>query len=542
LPDYEEAKKFYDAYQDYKTRSILSQGLSGFNPGLIQRSQELQIPITIPRSWTNGLGKTIPLSKLWVTSFLHKESALYPTTWNDESINADARSVGNSRVYFNPFRAGFMGITKISLVDAFGRFVALKNPNPSIIAESLKSAQAAPANHSVYLAPRLVQPSRLSFDWVSAASPGGIGSFTELNHEAAASPVCGWIWSNHLDDSLMLYDESGIPLGSLRTRGTILHWFPVPGETTQVGADNRSQMIKYLTDKNANSVFRKFLEQYLYPDTSPGTDKKFQEFLTVLRKSQQFIVTASMQEDQALGVLMGRPLVVTQGSLSLEQKGLPFVGLDASTYPAWNQFGPQFDVGNSEYIPYNFDNFNQSGISNLKVPVRVGTAEIQKNGKSIPYFDDGLAGYFMPGEWDTLYTPADVADTPGIVSVSAPDSHPLRLTPDGSAATLTLLMDPRAGVHATTGILPVQSANIPSDQYSQILNKLEITFLSTPLLAAQDPPVIPLPAEQGFDWFWVEIGKDNVPLQPAQGNTDAVFPQHPLHLVDGWLKLKKEGK
>src|SRR6201999_1302272 len=42
LPNYEEAKKFYDAYQDYKTRNILSQGLSGFNPGLVQREQELQ--------------------------------------------------------------------------------------------------------------------------------------------------------------------------------------------------------------------------------------------------------------------------------------------------------------------------------------------------------------------------------------------------------------------------------------------------------------------------------------------------------------------
>lgn len=540
LPDFAEATKFYEAYQDYKTRNILSQGLSGFNPGLVQRAQELQIPITIPRAWTDGTGKIIPLTKLWATSFLHNESAFWTVTWNDESINTDAFSSGSSKVYFNPLRAGFMGITKISLVDAFGRFVTLKNPNPSIIAESMKSSQPPPENHDVYLAPRLVQPSRLSFDWISAASPGGIKSFTELNRYPAASPVCGWILPNHLDDSLMLYDESGIPLGSLRTRGTVLHWFPVPGETTQTGVDNQTQMVKYLAEKNANPVFRDFLVQFLYPDASSATDQKFQNFLTVLSKSQQFIVTASMQQDQALGVLMGQPLVVTQASLSLEQKGLPLVSLDALTYPPWNKFGPQFDVGNSEYIPYNFDNFNQAGVSNLKIPVRVGTAEIQQsNGTRIPYFDDGLAGYFMPGEWDTLFTPVDIADTAGIVSVSDPGSHPLSLSPDGSAALLTLLMDPRAAVHATTGVLPVQSISIPSDQYSRILNQLEITFLSTPLLAAQDPPAIPLPVEQGFDWFWVEIGADNIPLQPDQGNTDAVFPQHPLHLVDGWLKLKK---
>jgi hypothetical protein len=226
--------------------------------------------------------------------------------------------------------------------------------------------------------------------------------------------------------------------------------------------------------------------------------------------------------------------------LSLSHKGTPYVGLDSLTYPVWNQSGPQFTVSSTAYIPYNLDNFNLAGVPALQVPVRIGTAEIQTNaGSAIPYFDDGVAGYFVSSDWDTLYTPVEIDNSDGIVSVAAPGSHPISLVPNGPAATVTMLMDPRAAAHATTGILPVQSIAIPPDQYSQILNKLEITFLTAPVLAAQDPPAIPLPIEKDCSWYWVQVGEDAAALRPAQGVTDAVFPQHPQQLVDGWLKLMK---
>ena len=172
--------------------------------------------------------------------------------------------------------------------------------------------------------------------------------------------------------------------------------------------------------------------------------------------------------------------------------------------------------------------------------MRIGIAEIQrKGGTSIPYYDDGVAGYFLAEDWDTLYTPVDTPDSDGIASVAAPGSHPLSLLPNGPEATLTLVMDPRAAVHATTGILPVRSLAIPPDQYARILDDLELTFLTAPLLVAQDPPQIPLPAEQDYSWSWVEVGAEPAPLRPAQGAADAVFPQTPQRLVDGWLKLQK---
>lgn len=540
IPDYDEALKFYTAYEDYKARNVLSQGLSGFNPGMVQRSQELQIPITIPKHWTDSTAPTFPMSDFWATSFLHDQSDSWPVTWNDEGLNFSAFAGGNTKVYFNPLRAGFMNIDKISLVDSFGRFVDLPHPNPAIISQNMQSDGDTPADHDIYLAPRLVQPARVNFEWIAAEGPSGNLPFVELGDQPAASPVCGWVWPNHLDDSLMLYDAGGAPMGSLRTRQTRLHWFPVPGETTQVGAVNRDQMLAYFEANLANPVFRDFVADYLYPDETPATDTRFQQFLTVLRKSQQFIVTAAMQQDQALGALMGNPMVLTQTAISLTQKGLPYVALDQQTYPAWDKSGKQFTLDAAHYIPYNPENFNQAGIPDLEVPVRIGTAEVRKTGgTSIPYFDDGVVGYFLPEDLDTFYTPVDIADSDGITSVAKPGSHPLRLTPNGPAATLTTLMDPRAAVHATTGLLPVKSLKIPADQYSKILDQLEITFLTAPLLVSQTPPAIPLPAEKDFSWSWVEVGADAQALRPAQGVTDAVFPTTPQHMVDGWLKLQK---
>lgn len=532
LPDYDEALKFYKTYSDYKTRNILSQGLSGFNQALAQRAEELQIPINIPQSWTTASGGGLNIDNLWPTSFLHGQSQNWDINWNADGIN--------NKVYFNPLRAGFMQLKSVFVVDVFGRFVDLTIPSPIIKAESMTCDQPPPAGHDIYLAPRLVQPSRLNFNWLSASSPGGIGSFTELNHHPAASPVCGWIFPNHLDDSLMLYDATGLPLGSLGRRNTDLHWFPVPGETTTPGANNRDQMVDYITAKNANPVFRNFLEQFLYADSTPASEKKLENFLNVLSLAQQFIITPSMQQDKSLAVLMGQPLVITQALISIEQKGEPFTGLDSNTYPVWNQSGPQFTLTSSEFIPYNPDNFNQGNITNVQVPVRVGSAEIQASLTSIPYFDDGLAGFFMAEDYSTLYTPVDIPDSPGITSTFDPGKHPLSLTVNGAPALLTMIMDPRAAVHATTGVLPAGSISIPEDQYQKTIDQLEISFLAAPVLAASNPPGLPLPGENGFQWYWQQIGiADQGPLRPDQRGTDAFFPQTPQQLIDGWLKLKK---
>jgi hypothetical protein len=70
--------------------------------------------------------------------------------------------------------------------------------------------------------------------------------------------------------------------------------------------------------------------------------------------------------------------------------------------------------------------------------------------------------------------------------------------------TLALLIDPRGKVHATSGILPAKQISLPPDQYADALKAIEITFLSTPVVTDQAKVRLPLPAEPGFKWSWLE--------------------------------------
>ena len=545
----EEEERFFKAYSAYKTMHILSQGLSGFNASMRQRAQELQMPLNIPASWTAAGGNNLPLSDFWPTQMLFQQSQHWSAVWASESINANAFAQGSDAVYFNPLRAGFLKIQEITLVDIFGRFVSIINNNtgnsigqPPIVGEALQVQVQNPVpDHPVYLPPRIVQPARLLFKWISADSPDTMQNFTEWNPHPAASPICGWLLPNHLDDSLMLYGSDGVPLGSLRNIDTGMHWFTVPGEAYPAGTPNRQLMLDDLQHKQANPLLQSFLEIFAFPGVSAAASANFTQFLQILDAAQQFIITPNMQEDQSLAVLIGQPLVLVQALLRLETMGLPDTSLDSTTYMPWNAPGPQFELDQNGFIPYNFDNFNNAAMNNLQVPVKLGALEYQKNGQVTPYFDDGLVGFFLGNDFSVFYTPVKLSDnTVQLVSTWLPGTNPAVLQPNGAPLTITMIIDPRAAVHATTGILPVQPIQIPDDQYSRTLSSLLITFLTAPVLRTAAPIRIPAPAETGYTWRWQQVGAaaDEV-LQSSQLNTDAVFPASPQFIVDGWMKLKQ---
>jgi len=51
-----------------------------------------------------------------------------------------------------------------------------------------------------------------------------------------------------------------------------------------------------------------------------------------------------------------------------------------------------------------------------------------------------------------------------------------------------LLMDPRAAVHLTSGILPVKRIDIPVEQFAKALNNIQLAFLTAPVLSPQPKP------------------------------------------------------
>ena len=122
--------------------------------------------------------------------------------------------------------------------------------------------------------------------------------------------------------------------------------------------------------------------------------------------------------------------------------------------------------------------------------------------------------------------------------MTQPAADTLMTTPNAPAQVLTMLVDPRAPVHATTGVLPVATLEIPPDQYTTGLNNLALTFFTTPILNEKSGLVVPLPAESGFAWNWITPGASATePLAANAANGNAVWSYTPQTVLEGWLDL-----
>jgi hypothetical protein len=124
------------------------------------------------------------------------------------------------------------------------------------------------------------------------------------------------------------------------------------------------------------------------------------------------------------------------------------------------------------------------------------------------------------------------------------DPAPIIQTLDGAPVTVSMLVDPRGVVHATSGILPAKYLEIPPDQYVPALRAIEVAFLTTPILTRAGSLALPLPVEPGYEWSWLADGtSDSGKVAPADGTSDlgkvdltARF-SGPQEIREGWLKL-----
>ncbi|MCB0640106.1 MAG: hypothetical protein KDC44_00635, partial [Phaeodactylibacter sp.] len=326
-------KDLYETYEYFDQKTILSQSLSGLHSSLLEQLKILQLPINQRVDPSDQV--VAPLFK-----FLADK-------WVDPAYSQATVGQNLAATLFLPFRAGIMELQELQIVDAFGRYFQIGDPasgspvqDQLIVASSLQPA-ATCAEKNIYLAPRFVQPARLDFSWLSAAGVSNPATgFVEQTGQPTASPICGWMLPNHLENSLVLYDAQGNPLGALGLEGNnqTLTWRSVPQSGTGGGTgspDNgRSQMLKDIA--TANPQLQDFLEQFAFPASNPSD---FQAFLAVTEKSQQFIHTPGLQQSKGLSVLMGRPLVLARAQLQLQLLGTAKVALTGNTlWDAVNQF------------------------------------------------------------------------------------------------------------------------------------------------------------------------------------------------------------
>jgi hypothetical protein len=489
-----ELQQLYDQVEQVDSWRFLTQAMTGFDERLAVRdSRAYHRPDpgeTIGDSPQYRLADTIGYS----------DSA----STDDGSLPDPLRGAVGSVPYmqagvsppFHGVRQGQIYFEMLNLYDKFGRVLpvmvappaGLFDPRnfPLVVDDALApGTQVDTTYRSVpQLPPRLLQHARLDFPLVDAQDPAEVSG-----QVAGANPVGGWVVANHLDSSLLLYAPDGSSLGEYRlyeqADGSKLGgWQPPPHDTS----------ITQLADvTHAAPLVGGMLGGALSGEAA------FDALLEVIDSTLWTTDPLGSRRDQRLSVLVGRPLALVRAQVGLALDGPPISDTSwAATLPAAALQAPAGDILTQPF------------------GVRLGGLATR---------DDGLIGYWVDGDWNTFNSvAAPEATTPQdyVLPIGAKrrDGRPnyLSLLANGARTTMTMLVDPRGSVHATTGIVPVGTAAVPPAIVEAALDSIELTFRVAPALTFVRPTptqegatapafpesvVVPVPAEQNGTWsFW----------------------------------------
>lgn len=512
-----------NARTDLAGRKVLSQALDTFSPAQTLRTSIPQIPVANLVSSPDLVTRAI-------------SAAASPATgenWYDTGFNGlTPISTGTQAQYnYGPLRAGFAQILSLTVVDVFGQVMSLATattPTPGTLAVTTSAGLSPLAGDTanagkVYLPPRVLAPARVDARWLSASYdptvPGYSGDFAETNDQPTTSPVCGWIVPNHLDVSLVFYNADGSPIGSFGLEHGTNKYRSWPGSTA-VPRDNLDADIGTDAAPLVNIHVERLMRFVSQQPAGFLTD-----LMAAMADSDQFINPASFAQDAALSVLIGRPLAIVRTVASMSTSGgvLPASQADNVTADALCQ------AVTNKWYDYGVRQASTSALlGQVAIPVRLG---------ELTDIDDGLVAFLPegPAPYSVMYSASAPANGAHGVVQPGPDAIELRL--NGPALTFTALIDPRAPVHVSTGVLPTVAMQIPPDQYLTAMQQLAVTFTTRSVLRDQYGLRVPLPAEAGFTWSWVSTGAAPMPLSLASAPDIPTYGYSPQQLLEGWLDL-----
>jgi len=123
------------------------------------------------------------------------------------------------------------------------------------------------------------------------------------------------------------------------------------------------------------------------------------------------------------------------------------------------------------------------------------------------------------------------------------DHDAVEISPAAGPVKLTLLMDPRAGVHFASGILPAQFLELPEHVVSDALQNIELSFRVGPVLARHRSVRLPLPDDVPGSWSWFDLDyrKPGWQEHPHVDKPQAALavPDEGLQIREGWLVMSK---
>ena len=340
--------------------------------------------------------------------------------------------------------------------------------------------------------PALLQPALLDFNLVSAIHD--IIDFGPAHPDA--DPIAGWVIPNHLDGSLMAYDGQGDLLGEMSIGVSVsgqptVFWAPAPNSP-------------YSTLQQIDAAVPHFGAFLLA--LSQQSPAAVTAFLDAIDETLWTTVPMGAVFDHSLAILVGRPLAMVRARLQFLLEGAPY------SDPSWDN---TFDGSNcTKLAPPG------SPLSGYKFGIELG---------NVAQLDDGLIGYFTNDNYATFNVVTESgASADGYLSPIGVDDNYIYLKFDGKAEYVSMLVDPRAQVHATTAILPDVTVTLPPNFVADALACMNITFRMDGVMTDQQldaagpslPTVLmPVPRVKSGDWSWLE-NDDSGWLTYATGPTD----------------------
>ncbi len=423
----------------------LAQSLSGFNDALLMRRQRFQLPIAEPLGFADDQRFAASIAA---------------------AVGRQNRSAPQPLDDFNPIRAGALNLLRLRVIDSFGQARELAW-SEVVATETLHPHDT---HYPVVLPPRIVQPIRLNMRFLAANQPD-----VEMNQRPVSSPICGWLLANHLDQSLLVYDQSGKALGAIVSNPEE-PWQPAPGGVPRLPIAmiaNRSlrQVVRSLVDRQQRSIAMGEATTFL------------DRFLAVIDSALEHIEPDFAAEHQNIAMLIGRPLAVVRALVDLQLQGPPAI------HQSWSVF--RQDMRRATRETHRFEQ--------VRFPIRLGEHR---------QLNDGLVGYWRENDdglaEERFYAPQSEAPADDYLVSRGTAPIYLAQAPDDPAQTVCMLLDPRGLIHATCGIAPAKALDIPPDQYQDALRAIEVTFLTAPLLTERGTTRLSLPNEPGYVWSWLE--------------------------------------
>jgi hypothetical protein len=480
-PDDPYAAKLTELVSRAGALDVVSQALSGFVWALLGTVQTLQMPVVDLED--PALGEAVAAH-----------------------VGADDEITPDPSGDFEPLRAGNLLVTRMAIVDTFGQVKPVgieAGAPPALVAEPMRSP-AAPRHAE--LPPRITQPARLRFEWRPAADDA---YDREVTSDASTTPIAGWMLPNHIDASLMLYDSVGTLLGELQliegaldTAGPGVRWLPAVGTPQTVGAPPLPP----------NQTLRAFLGGLM----SAGQEghHALRDLLATIDETLPTVDALSSWKDRSLAILVGRPLALARARLWIDLQGEPAFA------QTWAGLQRQME----------HDMLPTEGFTSVKLPVVLGDTR---------RLADGLMGFFT-GEDFTRFRLARHGAEPPKRSTYVVPGAPVHVVADpaGSPVEVTLVLDPRAAVHATCAILPAESLSVSPAFSAAAHAAMEVTFLTGPIVSAARLS-LPVPGTPGT-WTWLSLAASGAwetvdRIDPV--DVKAALNPAPQAIRDGWLKL-----